>query len=243
MSLERAAKEYLNKHIYERTNGVVQSGPFKGMVVLDEVCWSDGNLGTKVLGCYEQELHDAIEREIKRLSEIEHPCIIDYGCSEGYYTVGMARRLPNANVIGIDLAKEALRITQQAADFNEVSVELLHTDDEACKGLLGDVNPDLIICDVEGAEIEYLDPEKWPVLKTVHTIIVECHDTETHQVTSVLGKRFSETHELWLATEAGRNPNEFEMLTPMPSIMRWLAVCEGRPAMMHWLVMLPKGYR
>jgi len=243
MSLERAAKEYLNNHIYKRTKGEVQSGPFKGMTILEECSWSDGNLGTKILGCYEQELHDAIEREIKRLSEINDPCIIDYGCSEGYYTVGMARRLPSARVIGIDLSREALRITAQNAECNGVFVEILHPDDTACKSLLSDVEPDLIICDVEGAEMEYLDPDKWPVLKKVHTLIIECHDREDHQVTEVLGKRFQDTHELWLATEAGRNPNEFQMLQYMPSIMRWLAVSEGRPMMMHWLVLLPKGYK
>lgn len=239
MTIERAAKEYLNNFIFKEAKGIVQSGPFKGMVMLDQVSWSDGNLGTKVLGCYEQELHEAIENQVTRLSKLDRPAIIlDIGCSEGYYAVGLARLLPDAKITAVDSNKDALRITHEAADANNVSI------DHATTELFGpDFNtgysPDLVICDCEGAEVDYLDPEKMPGLKQA-TMLVECHDTYDHLVTEPLGKRFGDTHEVFIIFEGSRNPNDFEMLRPMQSLMRWLAVCEGRPAIMHWLFMRPK---
>jgi hypothetical protein len=235
MSIERAAKEHLNDYIYKSVNGVVISGPFKGMRLIEEVSWEDGNLGTKVLGCYEQELHDTLELEIARLEKLDQPIITDIGCSEGYYAVGLKLRLPNAIVMGIDISTEALRLTELSANANGVDVV---TNKNIVEALAYPIN--LVVCDCEGGEIDYLDPEKYPGLKTA-TIIVECHDTYNRPVTEPIGRRFQPTHEIWCITEASRNPNAFELLRPMNSLMRWLAVCEGRPVMMHWLVMRPRG--
>lgn len=239
-SFERAAKEYLNTFIFKETKGLVQSGPFKGMLLLDEVSWSDGNLGTKVLGCYEQELHEAIEHEITRLAKLDRPAIIlDIGCSEGYYAVGLARMLPTAEITAVDSSEDALRITLETADANHVLLHDLITELFGPDFNVG-YSPDLVICDCEGAEIDYLDLEKFPGLKQA-TILVECHDAGDHLVTDPLGKRFGDTHDVYIIFEGPRNPNDFEMLRPMQSLMRWLAVSEGRPTMMHWLFMRPKA--
>ncbi len=85
-------KTDLNKWIHRKTNGVVQSGPFAGMKLSQNEVWKDGNLGTKLLGCYEKELHGFIEDEIKRLSN-RPSRIVDIGCAEGFYSVGLALRL------------------------------------------------------------------------------------------------------------------------------------------------------
>jgi len=238
LSLESAAKMYLNGLIYTSTNGIVVTGPFKGMKILTEVAWSDGNLGTKVLGCYEEELHGLLEEEIALLKGLDHPPIIlDIGCSEGYYAVGMALRLPDAVVMGIDLSENALRITQMAADANDVvigtSVSLFNEDFNT------GYRPDFVICDCEGGEMDYIDPEKFPGLKTA-TILVECHDTQNCPVTKTMADRFETTHQIYVVHEGSRDPNRFEMLTSLPSLMRWLAVSEGRPCMMHWLLMRPR---
>jgi hypothetical protein len=239
MSIEKAAKQFINSVIYTHANGIVMSGPFKGMRLLEEISWDDGNLGSKVLGCYEQELHQVIEEEITRLEKLYTdrgpPVILDIGCSEGYYAVGMARRLVDTkpSITVVDSSEDALRITHAAAEYNGVEIF------QATTVLFGkDFNtgyrPDLVICDCEGGEIDYLDLEKFPGLQTA-VIIVECHDT-----TQILVDRFAKTHEIWVVYEGARNPNQFEFLQRMDSLMRWLAVSEGRPCTMHWLLMRPR---
>ena len=48
--------------IWQHTQGTVQTGPFEGMRLLEEVAWGDGDLCAKILGIYEDELHLEIER-------------------------------------------------------------------------------------------------------------------------------------------------------------------------------------
>jgi hypothetical protein len=246
LSFESAAKLYINELIFNFVKGVVITGPFKGMQILEKVAWMDGNLGTKILGCYEQELHHIIEEEIARLKNLDMPPIIlDIGCSEGYYAVGMALRLPDAKVMAIDASEEALRITQAAADVNEVLIDTIHTNDlqsgnGSFKFNLYEVKPDLVICDCEGGEMDYIDPGKFPGLKEAY-MLVECHDTQNLPITQAMADRFDSTHDIYVITEGGRDPNQFELLRGLPSLIRWLAVSEGRPCMMHWLWMKPKS--
>ena len=78
---------------------LVHSGLFKGMTLLNRA--SEGNVAPKLLGCYEQDLHDAIERCIK--TPFEH--VLNIGCGDGYYAVGLAQRMPNSEIKPYDLKK------------------------------------------------------------------------------------------------------------------------------------------
>jgi hypothetical protein len=234
MSVDQTGpKAAVNKLIWENTQGIVQSGPFKGMQLLDKESWPDGNLGTMVLGCYEAELHQDIERSIGFLSMLRTPPrIANIGCAEGYYAVGMGRRVPKAKIWIVDVNDKALAIAHETAQAN--GVELISGD------LISNVfaEPDLIIMDCEGSEVEYLDIEKYPALAHAK-IIVECHDTPENQCGWILFNRFKPTHSVSVLFESGRNPNEFRFLWPRSSIERWLAVSENRPCLMNWLVMEP----
>lgn len=232
---ELEAKRRCSDYIHEQTGGAVISGPFKGMKILRAESWQDGNHGTKLLGCYEQELHDDIEREIARLSPLPCPVILNIGCAEGYYAVGMGMRLPAAAIHVIDIDDEARLIAQRNGGLNNVLVVPWRPSDfaEVVSGA------DLIICDCEGEETEYLDPVKYPKLAHI-PMIVECHDCNGKQCNTILMKRFNTvSHSIKVIFEGARNPNSFPMLWPYSSIERWTAVSEGRPCLMNWLVMTP----
>src|SRR4051812_42950342 len=64
---------------------VVLNGPFKDMRF---VCLgtSSGEL-PMVLGSFEAELHDHLERFLARAPRV----VVNIGCAEGYYAVGIAR--------------------------------------------------------------------------------------------------------------------------------------------------------
>jgi SAM-dependent methyltransferase len=204
------------------------------MQLLKEEAWKDDNLGTKCLGCYEQELHDTIELEIDRLSKLEHkPVIVNLGCAEGYYAIGMARRLPQAIVRVVDISQESLDIANEASKVNKVLL--------LAGGAMDFVldSPDLIICDCEGAELVYLDMFQHPGIAKA-TIIVETHDFKDQPTTQILFDRFKDTHAIsYTLSEVVRVPNNYEILCILSSHAKWLAISEGRPSTQHFMYMTP----
>lgn len=226
------AKEAINAWMYDQTKGIVQSGPFANMRVLHDEFWSDGSLSCKLLGCYEQELHQIIEQEIDRLELLPSPKVVNIGCAEGYYAVGIARRLPKADVWIVDF-EEAMAIANKAADLNEVELVSGAPITDTMK------NADLIVIDCEGAEVDYLDKTKFPSLAK-STIVVECHDIDAGKNSKVIAERFMDTHQIYIVIEGARDPNKWDFLRQWHSMARWAAVSEGRPCMMHWFCMRPK---
>ena len=77
---------------------------------------SEENVAPKLLGCYEQELHQVIERCIKTPYE----CVVNVGCGDGYYAVGLARRMPNAEIKAYDLHEGRRALCKSAAEENGV---------------------------------------------------------------------------------------------------------------------------
>lgn len=229
------SKDSLNNWLWEQTAGVVQSGPFQGMQLVKDHVWDDGNLGTKCLGCYEQELHDIIASEVGRLAGIENPTIVNLGCAEGYYAVGMARLLPSATVYIVDIDDASLDLCEQVAALNGVKVARVdNLDDIMAKA-------DLIISDCEGAENAYLNRDKYPSLDHT-TMVVETHDLPEVPTSDMLAERFSGTHNVQAClTETVRVPANYEILLRLPSHAKWMAVSEGRPATQIFLYMRPNA--
>src|SRR4051812_19305855 len=77
--LDRIAQT-LVKHYGAR----VLQGPFAGMQYVTESYGSQ--LVPKLLGSYENELHDLVEQIVAQRPKI----VIDIGAAEGYYAVGLA---------------------------------------------------------------------------------------------------------------------------------------------------------
>ena len=72
---------------------VVMQGPLAGLDFLPQS--AEGCHIAKLLGCYEQPLQPYIEEAIASA----YPTILNIGCAEGYYAVGMARRMPNTQAV------------------------------------------------------------------------------------------------------------------------------------------------
>jgi SAM-dependent methyltransferase len=178
-------------------------------------------------------LHPAIEYQIERLAKYDDPKIVDLGCAEGYYLIGLARRLPNAIMYGVDISEKSLAIAHMAAEINGVKIK---TGADLVEVM---AKPDFVLVDVEGDEINYLKLDSFPDLARAD-IIVECHNTEEFHITNILWQRFADTHHIEQIMEGARNPNKYAFLNGRESLHRWMAVCEGRPCTMDWLVMKAK---
>src|SRR5262245_23148239 len=92
---------YLTHLARTRTNCTVASGPFQGMRYLR---FSHASAYIpKLLGIYERELAPCIKRAVEQRPRL----VVDLGAAEGYYAIGMARRLPCAQVLAFETVAES----------------------------------------------------------------------------------------------------------------------------------------
>ena len=68
-------------------------------------------------------LRDTLAQLAVRLTENSpSPVLFDSGCGEGYYTAGLAHALPNAQIVGIDISKFAVRRAAKRVKQGEFAV-------------------------------------------------------------------------------------------------------------------------
>jgi hypothetical protein len=219
--------------IFHANAGIVANGPFAGMTLLPEIAWGDGDLPPKLLGCYEAELHPAIAKAAARNPQV----VINIGSAEGYYAVGIARLLPQARVYAFDNSPKAQDICKRAAIANQVGDRLVVSgkcEIDLLRPIIAKERP-LLVVDCEGAEFELLDQMRLPELSNCD-MVIECHEFIKPRITQTLKQRFTESHDIEDVVEGPRDPNQFAGLRNWGSIDRWLAVNEGRPITMNWLV-------
>ena len=237
-SATRARRLDLLAAIGQHYSWQVQAGPFAGMLLPDELSLPEGDGLPKLLGCYEAELHPVIDDVVAMGPDL----IVSVGSADGYYPAGLARALPAAFVHAFDTEPKTQDACRQTAAANEVANRVSVTGPctpDLLQAILPRGRSSVLLCDAEGQERELIDPRRVPALRTA-MLVVECHDYIDASITPTLMDRLSGTHTLAGVREGPRNPNLSPFLQGLDSLDRWLAVCEYRPAMMHWLVATPK---
>lgn len=210
---------------------VVHSGPFAGMNY--DVKATEGAGMARLLGCYEASLAPIFEQIITRA----YPVIMDIGCAEGYYAVGLARRMTQAQIHAHDTnpkAQETCRTLAQmngVADRVQVGGTIGHSDFDRCEA-----QKTLVLCDIEGAEAQLLDPVAAPGLVQAD-ILVEVHDCFDVGLSDRITKRFATTHRIeriGRQTDTSALPDWMENLSDLDRV---LAVWEWRMGPTPWLWM------
>jgi hypothetical protein len=235
---ERPLNE-LNGRLYQRFNGKVQTGPMRGMKFENHFAWEDnGNICPKLLGSYEFELHDTINKAVERRPDT----IINAGCAEGYYAVGLSRLCRSAKVYANDIKNECLEQCAKNAALNGIFDMVLMYGKMGARDLMHGSGHKLYFIDIEGYELSMLDPEECPDL--LHSdIIVECHDfllcdenePPTSFVSDELRQRFATSHDIDLIEPRIARINDFPFLRDLPIGLQLLAVIEKRPLPTVWL--------
>jgi precorrin-6B methylase 2 len=167
-------------------------------------------------------------------------CVIDVGCAEGYYAVGLARIAPDATVYAYDIDEKARAACAELAARNGV------TDRVAIGGAFA---PDgfeafagrrtLVLVDAEGAEVDILQPALSPALAGMD-IIVETHDLYRPDALATMLERFSATHDIVRVDPQQKSFVMPDWLKVLPQLDQLLAVWEWRARPTPWLVMTPK---
>ncbi len=219
------------------TGGVVWSGPFAGMAFRQGA--TEGCFIPKLLGCYESELH---EHWLSLRATRRYAAIVDVGSAEGYYAVGLARLFPEATVVARDTESKSHPMIRQLAIDNGVADRLdigglfAHADFAAFAD-----RPTLVLCDIEGAEKELLDPLRAPALGGMD-IVVEAHDGMDAAISGTLTLRFEATHDIVVVHERMRDIDLPSGYQPRDSIDRWISVWEFRSSPTPWLVMRARAF-
>jgi len=220
--------------ILDRCGLVVQGGPFAGMHFVPKV--ADGSIVPKIIGSYEEELHNVIRSVIGS----NYSTIVNVGSAEGYYAVGLARSFPNATVHAFDLDPVARSLCKDMADLNKVCVKI---HGECRPSTLNDVLPEdgraLVVCDCEGAELEILNLAAVRGLAN-SDLLVELHDFINPIISSEMQRRFSTSHEITIIDSQPRRPGDYAVIEFLNDVERRVALAEFRPGPMQWAFMVAK---
>jgi SAM-dependent methyltransferase len=207
---------------------VVLDGPFRGMRYVDRAV---GSMAIpKLVGSYEAELHDWVHAILRR----GYRRVIDVGCAEGYYAVGLARELPGGQVLAFDTDPLARRLCAAMARLNGVDGRVQVFGRCDATRLNETLNSGtLVVSDCEGFEAELLDPAVAPRLIAAD-VLVELHDALRPGVTDLLLQRFRPTHECAVVGVSPRDPSGYASTSFLPPDDQRLAVSEMRSGDQRW---------
>ncbi len=199
-----------------------------------------GDCACKLLGLYEIELAPLIYEVAATAPDV----VVNVGCAEGYYAVGLARLLPGAKVRAFDQSKDARDLCKNMAEANAVS-ERLEVNGLCTTATLSilvqNARAPFVLIDIEGGELELLSGRASQLAKA--TMLIECHDFLDRSITRRLLEEFAHTHDAKKVYQGARNPHDLQVLRSLPEDDRWMLISEHRSEPMHWLYLSPKTPR
>lgn len=221
-----------------RESGVL-AGPFKGMKY-PEIAATGGAPWPKLLGAYESELHQHVEK----LKTKRHDVIVNVGCAEGYYAVGFARARPESMVYAFDISDTAQKLCTAMALCNGVSDRVI-VDGECSADRLARMdlgNYSLVISDCEGFEKKLFTADSVKNLR--HSdVLIEAHDFLDRSISPYLISLFETSHSMARVKSLSDHTKAIQNRRAVFSetnywILRRL-YSEYRPETMDWLIFEP----
>jgi hypothetical protein len=215
--------------VVEHYGLIVQAGPFAGLRYLAEA--RNSGFTAKILGSYEAEIRPAVEAVVAN----GYRTMVNVGCAEGYYAVGLAVASPRSTVYAFDTQADCRALCGELAKLNGVGARVVIGAEctHAELNRLGDGRV-FLLCDCEGFELELLDPAKVPALRG-WDILVELHECHRQGLTATVTGRFSATHDIELIESVEREPDEFPQADFLGSRQdRAIAVSDVRGDWQQW---------
>ena len=151
--------------------------------------------------------------------------------------------MPDSQVLAFDLNPKAQTVCAELAAKNNVtdrvSVGALFQPEDFATYAGERV---LVVCDIEGAERELLNPASTPALSGMD-LIVESHECLIPGITQLLIERFTPTHDITLVEDNGQRqlPDAPAWFNNLAHLDQLLAVWEWRSGPTPWLVMKARG--
>jgi hypothetical protein len=199
--------DYATNKIQKVQGNIIKSGPFCGMKYVGKSVGSA--LIPKLIGSYEEELHELFMHLYKAKC---YTTIVDIGCAEGYYAIGLALNYLDAYVFAFDINDDAKFLCAQMAKINGVAHRVFiagECNEYNLKKLV--THNTLLIVDCEGAEYDLLDPLKTPQLLSAD-LLIELHDFMDPRITPAIVERFRASHAITMYTARQRDISKYPEL-------------------------------
>jgi hypothetical protein len=214
----------------------VLNGPFKGLVYPKAAAIGSA-IYPKLLGSYEQELQGTIVE----FSKNNYDNIMNIGCAEGYYIIGMAIKMTKSKCFAYDLDPKARLLCYEMAKLNNVSdrIKIGETISFAELKAFEFGNKGLILCDVEGSEIDLFNEQNIGHFANCD-LIIEMHDFININISTELKALFNNTHEvksIFSIDDIQKvHSYYYEVIAHLSKEEKLEVLRENRPIIMEWLV-------
>ncbi|HVZ94932.1 MAG TPA: hypothetical protein VG797_10520 [Phycisphaerales bacterium] len=187
-----SARQRLEAEIFAKLGNpsTILDGPFTGMRY-HRIVYAGSTLA-RTLAVYEKEIHSAVERLISWGPDV----VVDIGTSDGYYLVGLARRLPTIKAVGYDMLSLCRYLTRRVIQMNGVQdrVQVRGKCEPAdLERVLSSGQRPAVFSDCDGGEDHLLRPDIVPSLRRA-MILVELHDVYIPGISEEIRRRFEPTH-------------------------------------------------
>jgi len=217
----------------------VSTGPFRGMKY-PELKSYGSTLFPKLCGNYEQCLHPILHF----LKDKYYEQIVNIGCAEGYYTVGLALLFKNIKVYGFDPDKKAIEFAKKMSVINQVQDRVILKSLKFTSSDIEYFNPliqSLWIVDCEGDELNMFSLENIEYLANTD-LIIELHDYINPQISNYIRTVFKNTHDITLLSQRFELPDTISFLPNIKRKTLLKLIDEKRPVKMEWMFLNSKKF-
>ena len=212
----------------------VKHGPFQGLKFLNFDNYHH-NLFPKLLGSFEMELQRVIQQIIKN----KYDTIINIGCAEGYYTIGLALKIKSASVMAFDTDPLAQTLCNEMAKLNNVQDRVNVLGECKISDLVSlSLKNTLILCDCEGYEKELFNASTAHYFKNCD-LLVETHDCFDAAISHQIKHAFSKSHVVQsiksISDQQKAETYQFEEINQLKLSAKEMLLAERRSGIMEWL--------
>jgi SAM-dependent methyltransferase len=219
---------------------VVIHGPFKGLRYPDFSSFGSA-IYPKILGSYEREIFPFLQK----ILQTQYDSVIDVGCAEGYYTVGIALKNPSVKkIVAVDISETALAMVKKVAVLNGVDQKMEFSNGMSALqlGSVCEGKRNFVLSDCEGFEKDLFSVYNIEKLRNCD-VLIEVHDAKIMGLSKYLVDLFSKTHRISRVSSTDdiqkMNNYEYAETKGLSDKARKLMLTEGRGSIQEWFFCEP----
>jgi hypothetical protein len=240
-AFSKMRRKRVSRKIFQHNRGIVQRGIFKGLVLDGRSNISQGPLGLKIYGLFEQE----VVKKIEQLAPYSD--VVNIGAADGYFSLGMVKSGLAKRSICFEITKEGREAIVRNASINQVEnkVVIFGQADQNIGTFLQQAEFDpvnsLVLCDIEGGEFDLFTRDFFEAINGA-SIIIELHDRIFLDSLEPREKIINNIPAGYRHQVIRSKPPEWSGIEEIEALSdndRALVTSEGRNLIGEWLVITP----